>query len=203
MQTSHCKAAMRWRDLANDWLCQHQIFIPGLLNPTGFTFSWLLALLGIIRKSQVANHFPLKARFSWSWFQRARCALKGDGRSLQSGCWWWGACLWGHWDRAGLGGHMCCCHPPALSQHGSKHPHNVTLAEAFTEDPVEVIWGSDKSEGYLNWKKESVGGSWPFSKADKGDMTHKKWTYTLPHSFVQEDKVDWPLWLALKISDFA
>lgn len=106
MQTSHCKAARRQQDLAYDWLCQDQIFIPSFRNSTGFSFSWLLALLGITRNSQVANQFPLKARFSssWSWFQS--CATRGDGTSLHIVCGDEVCACEGtqNWGRAGLGG---------------------------------------------------------------------------------------------------
>lgn len=77
-----------------------------------------------------------------------------------------------NWDRAGLGGYVLLSHTntvPALSL----HPHNAALAKAFTADPEKIIWGAGKSEGCLSWKKERVGGN-GLSKADKGDMAHKK-----------------------------
>lgn len=74
----------------------------------------------------------------------------------------------------GLGGtHLLLSHTSTVPA-WLPAPTKCNPGQSFAADPVKGIWGAGKSEGCLDWNKERVGGSLSFSKADKGDRTHRK-----------------------------
>lgn len=120
MQASHCKAAMRGRkskDMANDWLCQSQIFFqpyetPQVFHLPGYRLCWVLTQ--VARWPTTSHKRPASAPVCLDF----KGHVAGDGTSPHGArgdevCTCEGK---QHWSRAGIwgGGRTCCCNALTL-----------------------------------------------------------------------------------------